>query len=272
MQRPKRRRAPIPAPGRPLLERLLDLAGLEGLDHVADLDVLVVLEHDAALETGLNLTDVVLEAAQGTDPAGPDHRALAHEPDRRAADEAAVADRAAGDRADARGLEELEDLSLAERLLDLLGLEHALHRRPQVLGHLVDHRVGADLDALALGGAASVGERADVEADDDGVGGRGEHDVGLVDAARGGADHIDDDLVLRELRDLVLERFERSGHVGLEQDVELVDLPLAGLREDLVERQPARLTARELLWLEARLALLGELPGAAVVLDNLDVL
>ena len=40
-------------------------------------------------------------------------------------------------------------LGLAERLLDLLGLEHALHRGAQLLGDLVDDRVGADLDALA---------------------------------------------------------------------------------------------------------------------------
>ena len=89
-----------------------------------------------------------------------------------------------------RGLEELLHLGLAERLLDLDGFEQALHRRPQVLGDLVDDRVGADLDALALGRAPSVGERPDVEADDDRVGGRGEHDVGLVDPARGRVDHV----------------------------------------------------------------------------------
>ena len=133
----------------------------------------------------------------------------------------------AGDRADLRSLEELEHLGVAERLLDLVGREHALHRRAELLGDLVDHRVGADLDALLLGGAARVGERADVEADDDRVGRGGEHHVGLVDPARGAADHVDRDLVLRQLRDLVLERLERARDVGLEQDVELVELTLA---------------------------------------------
>ncbi len=140
-----------------------------------------------------------------------------------------------------RSLEQLQDLGVAERLLDLLGREHALHRGAQLLGDLVDHRVGADLDALLLGRAASVGERADVEADDDRVGGGGEHHVGLVDAAGGAADHVDGDLVLRKLRDLVLERLERARDVGLEQDVELVELALLGLGEDLVEREPPRL-------------------------------
>ena len=89
--------------------------------HVADLHVLEALEHDAALEPGLDLADVVLEAAQRADPPGPDDGPVADEAHLGAAGEAAVGDRAAGDRADPRGLEELQDLGLAERLLDLLG-------------------------------------------------------------------------------------------------------------------------------------------------------
>ena len=58
---------------------------------------------------------------------------------------------AAGDRADARGLEGLAHLGGADRLLDLLRLEQALHRGAQLLDDLVDDAVGADLDALALG-------------------------------------------------------------------------------------------------------------------------
>ena len=44
------------------------------------------------------------------------------------------------------------------------------------------------------------------------------------------------DLVLRELRDLVLERLERAGDVGLEHDVELLELALAAPGEDVLER------------------------------------
>ena len=36
-------------------------------------------------------------------------------------------------------------------LLDLLGREQALHRVAQLVERLVDDRVGADLDALAVG-------------------------------------------------------------------------------------------------------------------------
>ena len=50
------------APG--LLQGLLDLLGLEDLEHVADLDVGEAVEGDAALLAVLDLGDVVLEAAQ----------------------------------------------------------------------------------------------------------------------------------------------------------------------------------------------------------------
>src|SRR5262245_12293939 len=52
----------------------------ERLDHVADLDVVVLLEADAALEAGLDLGDVVLEPAQRADPALVDDDVVAEEP------------------------------------------------------------------------------------------------------------------------------------------------------------------------------------------------
>src|SRR5262249_8107853 len=60
-----------------------DFAVFVGLDHVAGLEVLVVLEPDTALETFPHLAHVVLEAPQRSDRALPDDRALAQEPDLR---------------------------------------------------------------------------------------------------------------------------------------------------------------------------------------------
>ena len=48
-----------------LRELALDLAGLVDLQHIALLDVGEVLEHDAALEAGRDLADVVVEALAG---------------------------------------------------------------------------------------------------------------------------------------------------------------------------------------------------------------
>src|SRR3954454_13863928 len=108
-----------------LLQRLLDLAGLEELEDVAHLDVLIALEHDAALEALVDLLDVVLEAPQRADAPCPDHRPVADQANLGDAGDLSVGDHAAGDRAHARGTEELFDLRLADRLLDLLGLQHA---------------------------------------------------------------------------------------------------------------------------------------------------
>ena len=69
--------------------------------------------------------------------------------------------------------------------------------------------------------------------------------------------------------DLVLERLQGAGDVGLEDDVELLDLALLGPREDLLEADLAGLAAGQRLGLEPVGALAGELAGAAVVLDHL---
>ena len=56
-----------------------DFAELVGLDEVALLEVVVVLEPDAALEAALHLTDVVLEALERRDRPVPDDDALPEE-------------------------------------------------------------------------------------------------------------------------------------------------------------------------------------------------
>src|SRR6266511_1424571 len=255
-----------------LLESLFHLGGAEELEDIADLDVAVAVEHDAALEALLDLAHVVLEATQRADLACPDHRPLPDQVDLGVVGDLALLDDAAGDVADARGAEGLQHLGLADALLDLLGLEHALERGAQVLGDLVDHRVGADVDALFVGDAARLRQGTHVEADDDRVGRRGEHHVGLVDSAGRRVDDVDRDLGLGHLCDLVLERLQRPRDVAFEHEVELLDLALAGLREHLLEAELSRLAPRERLGLEPVGALAGELAGAAVVLDDLDSL
>ena len=126
----------------------------------------------------------------------------------------------------------------------------------------------ADLDALALGDGARVADRADVEGQDHRVGGGGQHHVGLGHGADGAADHVDRDLVLGQLGDLVLDRLERAGDVGLEHQVELLEAAL----EDVLERDALAAAPGQRLGLEAGGALARQLTGAALVLDDADVL
>src|SRR4051794_3365104 len=252
-----------------LLQGLLDLFGLEELEHVVLLDVGVPLEDDAALLALLDFLDVVFEAAQGAERAGPDHRSLADQADAGRAHGLALGDDAAGDPPDFGRFEGLFDQRLADRLLDLERVEQALHRVAQVFGDFVDDRVGADVDPLARGRPFGVQQGPHVEADDDRVGGRGEHHVGLVDAAGLRVDDVDRDLFLGDFRQLVLERLQGAGDVRLEDDVELFDLALLGAGEDLVEAHLASLAPRQSLGFEAVAALLGHLPSLTVALDRL---
>ena len=131
--------------------------------------------------------------------------------------------------------------TVADGLLDLLGLEQALHRRAQLLDDLVDDRVAADLDALALAAtwrASPTGRTLKP----------------MMTASEAAASITSDslmpptpswitlhaDLLLRQLGDLVRERLERAGHVGLDHQVELGELALLGAREHVLERDPAR--------------------------------
>ena len=71
----------LPGPTRPSgrLDRCRDAFGDEHFDDVADLDVVVLLEADAALEPGLDFRDVVLEAPQRADLALEDDDVVAEQ-------------------------------------------------------------------------------------------------------------------------------------------------------------------------------------------------
>src|SRR4029079_9371191 len=79
-----------------------DLLEVVRLDDVARLEVLVVLEPDAALEARLHLAHVVLEPPQRRDRAVPDDDALPQEADLRTTRDGAVEHVATGDLADPR--------------------------------------------------------------------------------------------------------------------------------------------------------------------------
>ena len=127
---------------------------------------------------------------------------------------------ATGDRADLRHPEDLADLGFAGDLLLVLGLEHADDGLFDVFEQLVDDLVGADLDVFVVGQLAGLAVGTDVEADDRGVGGRGERDVVLGDATDGAVHEADLDLVALESTQRLGHRFERALHVGLEDQVE----------------------------------------------------
>ena len=80
---------------------LRDLFELIALDDVADLIFVEVAELDAALQADAHFLHIVLETAQGGEPAIVNRLAPAQDPRARGAADPAIGDQAAGD--DARG-------------------------------------------------------------------------------------------------------------------------------------------------------------------------
>src|SRR6478736_2001131 len=246
-----------PAASRPRL-----LSHLIGRDEVLDLEVVERPQVDAALEALADLGDVVLEPAQAgdLDVLGHDDP-VAGDPRPGATPDLATAHDRAGDVAELAAAEDLADLRGAELDLLVLRLEHALEGLLDLVDRLVDDRVVADLDTLALGDLGVLALGPDVEADDDGVGGHREVDVVERDRADAAVDDAQVDLVAHvDLEQGVLERLDRTRHVTLEDEVEGLDL--AG-REGLVEVLEADALASlgQGGLTVGRLALLGDLAG-----------
>src|SRR6478735_4365947 len=250
-----------------------DLPHLEALHDVALLDVVEAAERQTALEALADLGHVVLLPAQRrqVEVVGR-HVAVADEPRLGVATDDTARDHAAGDVADLAGAEDLADLGLAERDLLELRLEHALECRLDLLDGLVDHRVVADLDAFLVGHLRRLALRADVEADDDRVGRGRQVDVGLGDRTDTAVDDPQVDLFADvDLGERVLEGLDRTGHIALEDEVELLALALLHGGHEVLEG-----TTHAALGLHGRtlprLALLGDLPSHPVVLDDDQVL
>src|SRR6185503_18264042 len=100
-----------------VLKRPRDLLDAVALDHVAGAHVLVFLEGHAAFLAGGNLAHLVLEPLQRRQLAVMDDDVVADQADIGAALDDAVGDPAAGDLADLRYVEDLEDLGIAEHRL-----------------------------------------------------------------------------------------------------------------------------------------------------------
>src|SRR5512139_1689445 len=116
----------------------LGLGDAERLDHVADLEIIVVLEAYAALEAGLDFADVVLEPAQRADAALEDLDAVADESDPVVARDRPVLHEASADVADARNLEHLAHLHRCRDLFLAFRGKHALQRVADVVDGIVD--------------------------------------------------------------------------------------------------------------------------------------
>src|SRR3989338_4871967 len=251
--------------GADALERARHFFGRVELENVARLDPADAVHADAALEAGEHLADVVLEPLERAD------RALGHDglpapdPHLGVADHLAFRHVRAADRAELGDDEDLAHLGLPERRLPDLGGEHPGQRRLEIVDHVVDDIVAPDVHAVRLRLARRLRLGLHVEADDDGGGRGGEHDVALVDGADRAVDDLELDLVGRETLERVGQRLDGALHVGLEDQPELLHLARLDLLLQPLERDARRGLALELL---AILAHGRDLPRLALVGDH----
>ena len=145
-----------------------DFPGLVGLEHVPLFEVVEAVEQDAALESFLHLAHVFLRSACSeailpscTTTPSRSTRTLAL----RVIVPLVTMQPAMVPSFDA--LNTWRTSALTEHLLDLLGLEHAYQGGAHVFGDLVDHAIGAHVDAFGLGQRLRRRVGPHVEADDD---------------------------------------------------------------------------------------------------------
>src|SRR5699024_1675055 len=164
---------------------------------------------------------------------------------------------------------DLPDLGGAQGHFLELGGQHALHGRFHLVDAVVDDPVHSHVHLVPGGGVLGVGVGADVKAHDDGVGRGGQHDVGLVDGAHGAVDDPHPDLLVGELLQGGLHRLGGALDVGLDDDVQVLQLALLDLGEQIV--QGDLLGGGGGGHLVLVLALLHQLPGHALVVHGVEV-
>ena len=135
-----------------------------------------------------------------------------------------------------RELHDLTDLDLAADDFFVFRRKQAGHGRLDVVQRVVNDLIGADVDLLGVRRPARVGVGAHVERDDQRVGRSRQHDVGLADRADAGMHDADAHfLVLVQREQRSRQRLDGALHVGLDDDVQVLDMALLNLMEQIVE-------------------------------------
>src|SRR5581483_7256452 len=180
----------------------------ESLDDVADLDVLELLDGDAALEALPDLGNVIFEVAQRGNFALVDHAVVAQQTHARGPGNDSVDDHAAGDRPGLRHLERLADFGATLELLLEFWFQKSGHGRFDLVDQVVDDGVEPDVDAFFLRQLGRIAFGAHVETDHDGIRRRRqEHIIGRNRTHRGVND-VDLDLIGGELAQSLVEHLD----------------------------------------------------------------
>ena len=197
------------------------------------------------------------------------HNVVPEHPNQGVSRDLAVLDHAAGDGADGGDLVGHAHLGMADDHFLVLGSQHTLHGGLNFVHGIVDHPVEPHIHVCPVAGGLGGGVGANVEAHDDGAGGRGQQDIAFVDGADARMDDPNPDFLVAQLLQGGLHGLGRALNVGLDDQRQLLHFALLHLGEEVVEGHLLlKLGGGVLLCLTA---LLHQLPGHPLIGNGVEL-
>ncbi len=126
-------------------------------------------------------------------------------------------------------------LHLSGDLFLYLGREHALHGILHLLYGVVDDTVLTYVHAFLFGQASCLGTGTHLEGYDDGIRSGGQGDIALADLTHGLVYHVDLYFLGGQTFEGVLQCLDRTVHIALDQQVELLEVAQGYTAPNLVE-------------------------------------
>ena len=117
-----------------------------------------------------------------------------------------------------------------------VGLEQAFHHLFDLVDGLIDDRIAANFDALALSHLTGLAIGSHREAQYHPAAGCGKHHVALADRTHRRVNDFHPNVILRESLNGIAHCLNRALDIGLEHDVELGGLATFHARHEIVER------------------------------------
>lgn len=107
-------------------------------------------------------------------------------------------------------MDDLTDFCVAENDFADGRSEHAGHSCLDIINAVIDDTVETHIDAVFFSQCSCIGIRTDVEADDQRIGGRCQHDIGFVDGADSGVDDGNADFITLDAHEGLNRALQRS--------------------------------------------------------------
>ena len=113
--------------------------------------------------------------------------------------------------------------------------QHTCHSSFDIIDTVINNTIQTDIDTIFFSHGSRIGVRSDVEADNQGFGGRCQHDIGFIDGAYGRMDNGNTDFIALDTLEGLNESFYRSLNIGFDDDIQFLHFPFLDLFKDIVQ-------------------------------------